>query len=802
MIKIFTIALVFFCTSVVSIAQNNDYYNLKEVAKFRFDHLELNTADDIKVYLQKTSEYNFIDALKVNQTTRLDEILSETKYCGFIRELDLSNYSGDYDSHTFDSCVNLEILHVTIREDKIDQLKAFVSAKQLQSLYITILGKTEKLKPFSQLPRLKELHIFGEFLPQDLSQLLVQIEEQSKLKTLSLSVDRITDLPKEIIKFKKIEKLNLYDNLSIFTNKGIDDLSEEKLSIIYNLGADLVNAISVSYFSNNGELAPFEKQFLQSVYNGEILPMQFQTDEYTNEEAVHIPFDKAFEPNFLQTSEFNPPYTPIQSQNEVFMILPGTNSVVYSNSGMKISIPANSFVNENGNQIEETIYLRIIQINKPTELLFTGIRLKNGSRQFCNNYMFNLSATTSKSSAKLKEGFQLKVLMPKAIDSSKLYFFDYESNTWQDQDFYNQVFATNFTPIDFYKLENGTPLNTYYQFDTSSFEQRFYGEHHYFLNDYKSGSQLLYKLKKYYTDLDREWINNYNKNGKLKGLKIKHGRAYVKIQKVIPKVRNKEKVYFKILDKTKQEILPELCAFKRINLNVPVDINNRREFTDNFIRNAKYFDVKIEYTNGKNYCDIILKTKDGFKKLTAYITDSDDKKLIKKQLLKFSKAYKKYLQIRSKRRKEFESLNLIRFNEFKAYTETKINGLITDNATSEVKIHQLGSFSLMYDEEPEFTTNIIAQYTDFSGLPIDIKDLFYIDSRYNTVFRKEVGNISFDPEYCRCFIATDYSGNLYYATKNDVSSSNLSNNSLTYIKLQKVNPSVNTIQMFNNLIRN
>jgi hypothetical protein len=114
----------------------------------------------------------------------------------------------------------------------------------------------------------------------------------------------------------------------------------------------------------------------------------------------------------------------------------------------------------------------------------------------------------------------------------------------------------------------------------------------------------------------------------------------------------------------------------------------------------------------------------------------------------------------------------------------------------------LGSFSLMYDEEPEFTTNIIAQYTDFSGLPIDIKDLFYIDSRYNTVFRKEVGNISFDPEYCRCFIATDYSGNLYYATKNDVSSSNLSNNSLTYIKLQKVNPSVNTIQMFNNLIRN
>lgn len=119
-----------------------------------------------------------------------------------------------------------------------------------------------------------------------------------------------------------------------------------------------------------------------------------------------------------------------------------------------------------------------------------------------------------------------------------------------------------------------------------------------------------------------------------------------------------------------------------------------------------------------------------------------------------------------------------------------------------MKIHQLGTFGLMYDRSVVFNTNIIAQYTDESGLPIDVKDLFMIDSRYNTLFKVQSGNISFDPAYCSLIVASDYSGNLYYANKNDISASKLSNNSLTYIKLKKVNHSINSITMFNQLIKN
>lgn len=77
-----------------------------------------------------------------------------------------------------------------------------------------------------------------------------------------------------------------------------------------------------------------------------------------------------------------------------------------------------------------------------------------------------------------------------------------------------------------------------------------------------------------------------------------------------------------------------------------------------------------------------------------------------------------------------------------------------------------------------------------------------IDIRYNTVFKISVGNLSLDPSNTAYIIATDYSGNLYYANKDDILSSSLSNNSLTYIKLKKVPANITTISAFINLIKN
>jgi hypothetical protein len=42
--------------------------------------------------------------------------------------------------------------------------------------------------------------------------------------------------------------------------------------------------------------------------------------------------------------------------------------------------------------------------------------------------------------------------------------------------------------------------------------------------------------------------------------------------------------------------------------------------------NGKYFDVKVMYLAGKDYCEIVLKTNDGYRKIKAFISDvSDDK---------------------------------------------------------------------------------------------------------------------------------------------------------------------------------
>ena len=802
MIKKLSVVLLLICKSILSFAQSNDYFNLKDVKTYRFDHLELSTPKAIDQFIQSPNDYNFIEALKINQTNKLSEIFTQTGVGEIIKELNLIDYHGEFNANTFDSCSGIEILHISINEEKLDALKYISKIKNLETLYIYILGKSENLSALKSLPNLKELHIIGDFLPKDLVQIPGFIQNQTTLQTLGLSIDRITDLPANIIRFKTLSRLNLYDNLSVFTNKGIEDLSEEKLSILFNINSDNINAISISYFSNNGKLIDFEIEYLQNLYKGEIVPQQFGENENDKQETGNIPFAKEFVPDFGSSLEFNKPYPKISPNTEYFTINPSTNSLIYSNSGLKLSVAANSFVNEKGEDITVPIYLKLIQINSPSDILFAGLNFKNGDRQFCNQFLFNIQATCDKSAAKLKEGFQIKANLPVNSDSALTYFFDYESNTWQDLNFYNQVFASNFTPIDFYKIENGNQCNSYYQFDTSSFKQRFFGKHNIFLSDKENNSQLVFKSQTFYTDLDRTWSKDFNSNGNLKGLKIKKGKSYIKIQKVIPKVRNKERQYFKVLDKTEQEIFAELKAFKAINFNTIINVENKKEFNETYIKNTKYFDVQIHYTKGKEYCEINIKTNDGFKRLQAFITDTDNKKLLKKQISKFAKAYKTYLHIRAKREMEFNALNKVRFSEFKAYSNERIKGLQKDNKISEIKIHQLGTFGYLLDKTPSFSTNIIAQYTDETGLPIDVKNLFLIDSRYNSVFKIQVGNISFDPNNVSCIVATDYSGNLFYANKSDISASNLSNNSLIYIKLKKVSPNLSNINLFNVLLKN
>ena len=802
MIKKLSVVLLLICKSILSFAQSNDYFNLKDVKTYRFDHLELSTPKAIDQFIQSPNDYNFIEALKINQTNKLSEIFTQTGVGEIIKELNLIDYHGEFNANTFDSCSGIEILHISINEEKLDALKYISKIKNLETLYIYILGKSENLSALKSLPNLKELHIIGDFLPKDLVQIPGFIQNQTTMQTLGLSIDRITDLPANIIRFKTLSRLNLYDNLSVFTNKGIEDLSEEKLSILFNINSDNINAISISYFSNNGKLIDFEIEYLQNLYKGEIVPQQFGENENDKQETGNIPFAKEFVPDFGSSLEFNKPYPKISPNTEYFTINPSTNSLIYSNSGLKLSVAANSFVNEKGEDITVPIYLKLIQINSPSDILFAGLNFKNGDRQFCNQFLFNIQATCDKSAAKLKEGFQIKANLPVNSDSALTYFFDYESNTWQDLNFYNQVFASNFTPIDFYKIENGNQCNSYYQFDTSSFKQRFFGKHNIFLSDKENNSQLVFKSQTFYTDLDRTWSKDFNSNGNLKGLKIKKGKSYIKIQKVIPKVRNKERQYFKVLDKTEQEIFAELKAFKAINFNTVVNAENKKEFNETYIKNTKYFDVQIHYTKGKEYCEINIKTIEGFKRLQAFITDTDNKKLLKKQISKFAKAYKNYLHIRAKREMEFNALNKVRFSEFKAYSNERIKGLQKDNKISEIKIHQLGTFGYLLDKIPSFSTNIIAQYTDETGLPIDVKNLFLIDSRYNSVFKIQVGNISFDPNNVSCIVATDYSGNLFYANKSDISASNLSNNSLIYIKLKKVSPNLSNINLFNVLLKN
>lgn len=795
--------LLLICSTTASVfAQSSDFFTLKEVKKYRFDRLELQNQDDVAYFVKNADEFRFVEALKLSGNLNIGNILGKAEICSYIRELDLTAYTGDIPPHVFDSCGHIEILALSLPEERLSSLTVLNGLEGLQTLYLFVSGRPESTTAFSSLPILKELHIIGEFLPADISSIFHSLRDQTFLQVLGISLDRITDIPAGITRFKTLNKLCLYDNLSVFAGlknlpgmKSIEELSEEKFHIMFNMNTDMISAVQVSYFSSYGGLADFETEYLQSLYHGEKVFIS-AAEEANSKGAVTTTFTPGFKPDFPASPEFNPPYPKIQPQPEVFTINPGSNSIIYASSGMKITIPANCFTDADGNIISDPVYIRLTEYTNPADFLFAGFSFKNGSRQYCPGYMFNIQATSLKSTAAMRNGFQIRVVMPAAGDSSNMHFYDAESNTWQNLNFYNSVFAPSFIPFDFYKTESGSDKTDYFAFDTTGFLLRFEDGAHFLLNDKFNNSQMLFRRKKFFTDLDRNWNKEYNKDGKMKGLRVKKGKSYVRIQKVIPKVRNKNRQYFKILDKSGMKLLAELHALRNINFSVERDPENKRAFNEQYVKQAKYTDVEITYTRGKSECMIRLKTENGFKLLKAFITDSEDKKVIKKQLRRFYRAFRNYEKLRNERKNEFNELNESRFEEFRTYTYGRLNKLKKDGKFSEIKIPGLGTYGYLADSTPQFSTNIIAVYTDENGLPVDVRNLFLIDSRYNTVFSIRPGNISFTPSSCSMIVATDFSGNLYYANRDDVASTNLSDNSLTYIRLKKVALGVTTLPMF------
>ncbi len=797
--------LILLLLTILSVrAQLSDYYNLKDVKNYRFDKLSIIGSKDAEAFVKHATEYNFINGLKIENAVDLASVLNKTKSFFELNELNLKNYSGEFTVHTFDSCAEVEILHLTLDESKLGQLNALQALPKLQTLYLYIHGKPESLSELKLIPKVKELHIVGDFLPKTLFDMIAQINGNMNLRTFGVSVDRITDLPANLSSLRFLGDLIVYDNLSVFSNGGIEDLTEEKLTLNFKMSYDVMSGVAIHYLSAGNDLAAFETAYFEKLYKGEVyteIKEPLLGEEVEGGERFFIPFRKEFNPTYTSPTEFHYPFNDIKPKEEIFKIDPTKNGIITTRSGLRLVIAQNSFSALNSENVTEPIYVKISELISTSDLMFGGVHLKAGQQYFNSKYLINVQATTATSEVSLKPNYQIKAILPVAKDSSMPYFYDYESNTWQDLNLYNSVFSSTVEPIDFYKIENQNQAINYVLFDTASFQTRFGNQANFYLNDRLNDQQILFENKGFYTNPDRNWTRDYNKSGALKGIRIKKGKSLVKLQKVTPKKRNKERQYFKLTDKTEQQIYTELKCFRNINFNVKTNPENKRELTENFIKDYKYQDVRVTYKPGQTTVIILLKFADGYKKLEAFISDAEDDKTLKKQIKKFGNAYKKYQHVLAQRSKSFDENNALRHIEYQQYIGDKVKENEKSNNVSEIRLNQLGSFSLFQLKPVDFNTNLIVQYTDETGLPIDVKELFMVDSRYQTVLELDFKNMAISPATCQLIFATDYNGDIYFANKNDIAAANLTNNSLTYIKLNKIKVKLKSIEAFNYYVK-
>ncbi|MBC7425983.1 MAG: hypothetical protein H7321_05560 [Bacteroidia bacterium] len=781
-------------------AQTKDYYSLKEVVRNRFVKLEINTQSEALQFAKNAEKLFYISSIRINGDVDVLTVLRAALKIDELTDIQFKRFNNFPSKALLDSLIYIESITIYSNEENTERIADLASLPTLNSLTIYLDEKVENykfLKPFER--KINNLSLIGDLLPRHLEEITNILSSFPFLNTLSLSVDRLTDLPSSLSSLKMLSTLNLYDNLSRAAGNGIEDLGVEYFEIIYDKEYDVSKGIRINYFSDNNSLSEFERDRLIAIWKGELfvtnakIPETFSLN--SDSAGAIISFAQAPSIDFVSSPALSPPYERIKKQGEIFAIDPHKAAILHTLNGINALIPAESFVDDENNSPAETVYVRITHLENQADLLFTGVPMKaiGGSdpEYFSSKTMFNIVASTSKNNLKLKEGRQIKVEYFGDNDTlAGNYLLDPESKSWFDLRIYYYSDA-GIIPQDFYNLKQSPSSENYYHLDNSDFNSRFFSENNYFLNDAFTTVQNIVIEGKYVVKPQQNWeVQNINKIY----VKVKKGRSLIKIQRLAPKDAVKGFIYFRLTDKLNNLLFPELKPFSKFNFIYISSKEDKKEFTREYVSQMKYNDIRIKYVSGNEFCLITLKTDEGFIQIKALITDEKSVKKKAKEIAFFSKLYKKYSTSLAARENAFNNSILNRATAYKQYFSSRENSMNKTKKLQEIRIRELGVFAAMTEEKTGATSEIIAAYTDNGGLPIDVKQVYVIQKNINSVQVLKPGNIMLDLVNTSLIAVIDYTGNFYYLTAKDLKSLNLTSNSLVYFRMTKLLPATKTIE--------
>ena len=333
----------------------------------------------------------------------------------------------------------------------------------------------------------------------------------------------------------------------------------------------------------------------------------------------------------------DPPIKGIDVERENYLINPKIENIVTYPSGTKIRIPANTFIDKNGNPVAESVTISYREFRDPVEFLVSGIPMKYDTAGEVTNFesagMFELLASSNNEAISVAKDKNIDMNFATTSKDSTYNFYSFNDSTGNWEYLNKPKTVTSQTLIEIklatraYNIYQSYANNNKRIPDKTTFGERF-NDTNYVYTNRKEGNSRIY----------------YRANGKPRN---KSMSSLVKINNV--KKTKDGTVLFKIDYLNTSH--PEMSEFENVYFALSEEISPAL-FKEKYGRRKYYSDIRV--TTKGNDVELQLKDRTSIKNISANIVMLDNQGK-PKEIKNVSTRMKRYNRRLKTREKKFNS---------------------------------------------------------------------------------------------------------------------------------------------------
>lgn len=486
------------------------------------------------------------------------------------------------------------------------------------------------------------------------------------LKSISFGISNLDSLP--TLNIAGIEQLRLinYDHCKDWPLESyffVENESFEEINLTDNEGKI---QLEISYFSEDQKLTNDEKLKLKQSFRKGGFGLFGESFDNREINGSRIQYESSV---FHKNKFVKPPIETLKIPNTSFQMESEAGGSVITESGTKIDIPQDAFIDADGKAVTGPITLSYREFKTPIDILLSGIPMTYDSGGIVNQFqsagMFELYASQNNKELSLKPGKTIEMKFVSTDTSNTYNFYQYseKDSNWvykSNADKTQNLVTNNTTPqiarrnrIDSISVREWyTDSSEYKRLDTTTFDQRYKSLDYYYLSSRIKQKDTVHYFRAYYNRYYKRII--YNEIS---------GRVVTRPSKRMVRLTTlyKDKMdsfpYAKVMITNEYTLLafPELKVFRNYVFCIN-GFEKNRQFKEKYIYNKVYNDIRIIYEAGASTGIIELKDKTGFTQVEFEISTPYHRSS-KFAVVNFNRLYKRYTKQLAKRERAFDNSN-------------------------------------------------------------------------------------------------------------------------------------------------